>query len=253
MKAIVVGRDKDKCNYVVDDPFISRTHVQIVEKDDGSYTLFDLESSTGTFVNGKRISKETTINKDDIIKIGNTVLKWNMYFSDNPVQQRVSSPGDRTRIENVSTPNYNAPNKEQSYASFGERLGAIIIDAIVLFVIFTLMAFIAAAYIDNNYYVDKDEVYGIMYFVFIVFSWLYFAISESSKYQGTLGKRLVKIEVTDMGGNRISFGQATGRYLGKIISQLILYIGYLMVLWTDKKQALHDQMSGCLVLKKEAK
>ena len=252
MKAVVVGRDKDKCNYVVDDPFISRTHVQIVEKDDGTYTIFDLESSTGTFVNGQRIDKETAIGKDDIIKIGNTVLKWNVYFDNNPVQHRASAPGDRTMIENVSPPTNNTPNRPQVYASFWERLGAIVIDGIVLFIVFFLLAFIAAAYIDNNYYVDQDEVYGVMYLVFIIFSWLYFAISESSKHQGTLGKSLVKIKVTDMDGNRISFGQATGRYLGKIISQLIFYIGYLMVLWTDKKQALHDQMVGCLVLKKEA-
>ena len=53
-----------------------------------------------------------------------------------------------------------------------------------------------------------------------------------------------------MNGERISFGKATGRYFGKIVSSIILGIGYLMVIWSDKKQALHDQMAGTLVLKK---
>ena len=169
MKAVVVGRDKDKCNFVINDPFISRSHVQIVEKDNGTYTIFDLESSTGTYVNGQRINKETSINKDDIIKIGNTVLNWSVYFGEISVEQRNSSIGNRTSIDSDNLYDIAKPSKEQIYASFWERLGAIAIDAIVLFIILFFMAIIAEAYIDNNYYVDKDEVYGIMYFVFIVF------------------------------------------------------------------------------------
>jgi len=46
--------------------------------------------------------------------------------------------------------------------------------------------------------------------------------------------------VTDLNGNRISFGRATGRYFGKFISSLTLMIGYMMAGWTRRKQALHD-------------
>ena len=53
-----------------------------------------------------------------------------------------------------------------------------------------------------------------------------------------------------MDGNRIYFGRANGRYWGKIISGLILGIGYIMAGFTEKKQALHDMMAGCLVVKK---
>ncbi len=59
------------------------------------------------------------------------------------------------------------------------------------------------------------------------------------------------IVVTDMNGQRISFGRATGRYLGKIISQIILFIGYLMIAFTEKKQGLHDIMASCLVVVKK--
>ena len=58
------------------------------------------------------------------------------------------------------------------------------------------------------------------------------------------------LKVTDMEGNRISFGRATGRYFGKIISGMILYIGYIIAGFTEKKQALHDIMANCLVTRK---
>ncbi|MCF8379106.1 MAG: RDD family protein [Bacteroidales bacterium] len=93
----------------------------------------------------------------------------------------------------------------------------------------------------------------LLYFVVIVFSitanWLYYAFMESSKNQGTIGKMVLKIKVTDYNYNRISFARATGRYFGKIISGLILYIGYIMAGFTDKKQALHDIIAGCYVIK----
>ena len=56
--------------------------------------------------------------------------------------------------------------------------------------------------------------------------------------------------VTDLEGNPINFGRATGRYFGKIISGMILYIGYILAGFTEKKQALHDIMAGCLVVRK---
>jgi hypothetical protein len=71
---------------------------------------------------------------------------------------------------------------------------------------------------------------------------------ESSTKQGTLGKMALGIKVTDLNGNRIDFSKASGRYFGKIISSIILCIGYIMVAFTQKKQGLHDIMAGCLVV-----
>lgn len=90
--------------------------------------------------------------------------------------------------------------------------------------------------------------YATIYGIF--FGWIYFAGFESSHLHGTPGKWLLGIYVTDMEGKRISFGQATGRYFGKIISGIILCIGYMMAGFTERKQALHDMMAGCLVWKK---
>jgi uncharacterized RDD family membrane protein YckC len=58
------------------------------------------------------------------------------------------------------------------------------------------------------------------------------------------------LEVTDLEGHRIGFGRASGRFFGKIISAITLYIGFLMAGFTEKKQALHDMMAGTLVIRK---
>jgi uncharacterized RDD family membrane protein YckC len=79
--------------------------------------------------------------------------------------------------------------------------------------------------------------------------WLYFAILESSAWQGTVGKKVLGLRVTDLNGNRISFGRATGRFFAKIVSNFTFMIGYIMAGFTAKKQALHDMIAGCLVTK----
>ena len=78
-------------------------------------------------------------------------------------------------------------------------------------------------------------------------AWLYFAIMESSPTQATLGKMAIGIVVTDMSGNRVSFGRATGRHFAKIVSGIILGIGFLMIAFTERKQGLHDIMADTLV------
>jgi uncharacterized RDD family membrane protein YckC len=84
----------------------------------------------------------------------------------------------------------------------------------------------------------------------MVIHWLYYSLLESSAWQGTLGKKALGLEVTDLDGNRISFGRATGRFFAKIISSIILFIGYIMAGFTEKKQALHDILAGTLVIRK---
>jgi len=60
----------------------------------------------------------------------------------------------------------------------------------------------------------------------------------------------IGIIVTDLNGEQISFARATGRYFGKILSGLMLEIGFIVVGITEKKQGLHDMMAQCLVINK---
>jgi uncharacterized RDD family membrane protein YckC/Tfp pilus assembly major pilin PilA len=91
----------------------------------------------------------------------------------------------------------------------------------------------------------------LLWLAIIVVQWLYFALCESSAWQATPGKLALNLCVTDMHGRRIGFGQATGRYFGKILSSFILDIGFMMAGWTARKQALHDLMASCCVVRKE--
>ena len=84
----------------------------------------------------------------------------------------------------------------------------------------------------------------------VVIFWLYFSLMESSKIQGTLGKLILRIKVTDLNGERIEFGKATGRHFSRILSGFVLGIGFLMAAFTKQKQALHDILAGSLVVKR---
>jgi uncharacterized RDD family membrane protein YckC len=87
--------------------------------------------------------------------------------------------------------------------------------------------------------------------VSLVVTWLYHALMESSEWQATVGKKVLGLVVTDMAGRRVSFGRSTGRHFSKIVTNLVpALIGYIMAGFTERKQALHDMMAGCLVLRR---
>jgi uncharacterized RDD family membrane protein YckC len=121
------------------------------------------------------------------------------------------------------------------YAGFWKRLAAFIIDYLIIGAATFALIFVSM---------------GFLYPAAIVAGWLYFALMESSEKQATLGKMALGIIVTDMEGERISFGRATGRYFGKILSAIILYIGHIMIAFTEKKQGLHDMLANTLVVNK---
>ena len=88
---------------------------------------------------------------------------------------------------------------------------------------------------------------GVTLIALVFASWLYEAFMESSSYQATLGKMICGLKVTDLYGNRISFERATGRHFAKWVSAAILWIGFIMVGFTERKQGLHDLIAGTLV------
>lgn len=124
----------------------------------------------------------------------------------------------------------------QQYAGFWLRVLATLVDGILLSIVNWLLRMV----------LGEGHLYSIGN---VIIAWVYFAGMESSGKQATLGKQLFHLKVTDVTGERISFGKATARYFSKIISSLILLIGYIMVAFTEKKQGLHDMIAGTLVLK----
>jgi uncharacterized RDD family membrane protein YckC len=129
------------------------------------------------------------------------------------------------------------------YSGFWRRFVAYVIDNILLSVVFWLLVLVLGG-------IGGDGgVFGA--YTLAAIGWLlYYAAMESSSNQATVGKMALGIKVTDLEGNRISFGRAVGRNLAKIISVLIFYIGFIMAAYTAKKQALQDMIAGTLVVKK---
>lgn len=141
-----------------------------------------------------------------------------------------------------------------SYAGFWKRTAAIIIDMVVfnaclfsLFFILTVAQGVIYGSVESTFIntASEHEMNGLG----LIFFWLYFLIMESSKYQGTLGKIILGIKVTDIDGNKINIGKASARHFSKIISSVLL-IGFFAAAFTKKKQAFHDSISGCLVVNK---
>jgi uncharacterized RDD family membrane protein YckC len=328
MEVKIIGRAAN-CDFVFNDQFISREHLQIIKYSETDFRIIDIDSTTGTYVNGQKIASgiEISVEKTDIIKIGNTLLKWNEFFKkqeqvavndiyatkpdedtskqgignnnetypeelyqmiktfaedgifSNPEKEKLTA---YCKVHNIDYDRYILPlmnsaidqvnaenNKKESvnnqtvtgnssdfnkitdsklviYGNFGSRLGALIIDSIIVEILTVMSGFVLVKSLELNYF----EIVDLIPLIQFLISWLYFAFSESSKAQATLGKKAVGLIVTDEKGKQISFIRATGRYFAKIISALIILIGYLMALWTEKKQALHDIISGCLIVQK---
>jgi uncharacterized RDD family membrane protein YckC len=128
----------------------------------------------------------------------------------------------------------------KQYASFLERFAAALVDGIILSIVGSILGFI----------LGNLNLQGLASILQIIIGWLYYSYLESSERQATIGKGLLNIVVTDVDGGRITFVKATIRYFSKILSALILLIGYIMAAFTEKKQGLHDIIAGTLVLKK---
>lgn len=148
-----------------------------------------------------------------------------------------------------------------AYAGFWLRFVAWIIDSLILSAVFLIVLVpIAFALFHGMSFNGRmaspmgwpmaPPLFLWLWPLNLIGVWLYYALFESSSWQATPGKRVLGLFVTDMQGRRISFARASGRTFGKILSWAILLIGYMMAGFTAKKQALHDILADCLVLRR---
>ena len=155
-----------------------------------------------------------------------------------------------------------------NYAGFWMRFLALIIDGIIIgvvrwIIILPILASMGMGMASEIQSLDADDpstalpilgtimaFAGISALISTVIWIVYYTLMETSKYQGTVGKIALGLIVTDANGNKLDFSKALIRNICKIISSMILCIGYIMAGFTEKKQGLHDLIAGTLVVKK---
>jgi len=144
-----------------------------------------------------------------------------------------------------------------AYAGFWLRAVAYFLDTLLISLVFGVVAsFYPAKFMKfpdaTPSLTSLPQLTPFAFTLVISATWLYNTLFESSSWQATLGKRIARIYVTDMNGHRLTFMRAAIRNLGKIISNLTFLVGYFLAAFTQKKQALHDLLAGCLVLRRRS-
>jgi uncharacterized RDD family membrane protein YckC len=155
-----------------------------------------------------------------------------------------------------------------TYAGFWLRLVAHLVDNFIigfitlllivpLFFLMGGVAFLTSISHGRGEPPDPSQMWAVVPLIVMIIGvsvlgqWLYFAYMESGEKQATWGKQILGLYVTDLAGNRISFGRASGRFFAKLITSLIPFgLGYIMAGFTERKQALHDMIASCLVLRR---
>lgn len=155
------------------------------------------------------------------------------------------------------------------YAGFWLRVVAAIIDSLIIGIPLGAIAFgLIASSLPAIMRMQQTEAPMVMMatilprlivigIIYVIGSWLYWAGMESSEWQATLGKKALGLYVTDMEGRRTTFGRTSGRFWAGRGIGIVPYLGGLYFLiscimagLTERKQALHDIISNCLVLRK---
>jgi uncharacterized RDD family membrane protein YckC len=127
-------------------------------------------------------------------------------------------------------------NQMTGYGRVTPRAVALLIDLLLIGFITTVISGILGT-----------DSHGV---VASIISWLYFALQESSGWMATFGKRLMGLAVQGVDGRQLSFSRASIRWLGRWASGLLLGLGYMLALFTDKRQTLHDLLAGTVVVQR---
>lgn len=131
------------------------------------------------------------------------------------------------------------------YAGFWRRAASLLLDMLFISILVIPVGFVFGL-------LGEDKLEGALLVLFwlsiIALVYLYYTLQESGPKQATWGKQIMGLVVSDMQGKKISFGKASARYFARGLSQLPLHLGYVLMLFTERKQTLHDKLSGSVVL-----
>ena len=148
-----------------------------------------------------------------------------------------------------------------NFAGFGSRLGAYLIDVIPIIILLNILVYLIfglnpfdssgrTVNLDGQEFEESKITRAIVRYISFFVWIIYCAIMESSSYQGTFGKIIIGIKVTDKYGNRLSLGKSITRNLTKVISYLIIGLGFIWVLFNKEKRGWHDMIAKTYVTRR---
>lgn len=140
-------------------------------------------------------------------------------------------------------------NEEPIYIGFWPRLGASLIDSLlILFVTGPLLFMIYG----ESYWASDEMIQGP---ADILLSWIFPAVAVVLfwiKTQSTPGKKFVSAIIVDARtGNKPTTSQYIWRYLGYFVAAIPFFVGFIWVAFDKRKQGWHDKLAGTVVIKHE--
>jgi len=236
MKQYIIGSaptaDRGQVPIVVNEPHVSRTHCRVFF-DSGQAYIEDLGSLNGTYVDEIRIQSPTPINEySSVMLAGETPFN---FFDYGLVKGSVHAKRNSV---------YAQGNTE--YAPFGDRFIAYFVDNIIIGVPFFTFSYLMGILLWNipllALLLDLTATFLIIHF--------YFALPISQNGT-TFGRKMFRVEYLDINTMEYpSVGKVWLRVIGYSISGLFFGVGFLLALFTEKRQALHDLIANTIVVKK---
>ena len=164
------------------------------------------------------------------------------------------------RANDFTPPSSSMGAATEEYAGFFRRVGAYVVDTILVTLPF-LLVFGSAITERLLVGMPDDAVVSHAYMVLLVGDYLllylgltalYYTLQEASAQQATIGKRMFGIMVVGKDGDRAGFGALLMRNtIGRALTNMSpFYIGFTMCIFTQRKQCLHDKMGGVVVVRK---
>ena len=135
-----------------------------------------------------------------------------------------------------------------AYAGFWRRFWALLIDVIVTYFPIATVRVLLGLPSSSSFDPTVPAAWWSAVFEMGI-DWLYAAFLISSPWRATLGQAVMDLHVTDLDGDRISFGRASARYFAQILNLFTLGFGILMQVFTARRQALHDLVTGTVVVR----
>ncbi|HEV3332342.1 MAG TPA: RDD family protein [Bryobacteraceae bacterium] len=151
-----------------------------------------------------------------------------------------------------------APVAAMPYAGFWIRVVGYLIDAIILGVVGGILQLTVVGSMikmPQPGTVPDVGTIGPMLGMLGVVSLLNLAIAACyeaffvANLSATPGKMVIGVKVVRPDGSKVDLGRAFGRYFAKLLSGLILFIGYIMIGFDSEKRGLHDMICDTRVVK----